>query len=225
MRKTVCRGMAWMMAAMMLAGALGVTASAKGRMGRMEPGYTFQEAAPWDAPEDMGQVPFEEPELDSQMYDEDAEDGAMYDEDEEYKELKVAKNSVTIRETKKHTIKIQTRLSKKTKITYEVSNPKVATVSKKGVIRGLKAGKTTVTVTTSNGYQAIIEVTVKKMAGTQKAGVKKGQTSAQNPQVVPEDTTAENVTAEEAAVEEKTTEETVTDAETEDAAATEGEEW
>ena len=49
----------------------------------------------------------------------------------------------------------------KTTFTFKSSKPKVATVSKKGVVKGKKKGKTTITVTAPNGMTARIKVTVK----------------------------------------------------------------
>ena len=49
---------------------------------------------------------------------------------------------------------------------YTVKNKKIATVSAKGVVTGVKAGTTTVTVKTHNGLTATVNVTVAKKAGT-----------------------------------------------------------
>ena len=48
-----------------------------------------------------------------------------------------------------------------TTLTWASSNKKIATVSKKGVVKGVKKGKVTITVTTANGLQKTIKVTVK----------------------------------------------------------------
>lgn len=48
------------------------------------------------------------------------------------------------------------------KITWKTSNKKVVTVSSKGKIKGVKTGKATITVTTSNGKKATCKVTVVK---------------------------------------------------------------
>jgi|GEM_PF-969054 len=46
-------------------------------------------------------------------------------------------------------------------VTWTSSNPKIATVSNKGVVKGIKAGTVTITVkTTDGGYEATCEVTV-----------------------------------------------------------------
>ena len=47
------------------------------------------------------------------------------------------------------------------KVTWTSSNSKVATVSKKGVVKALKKGKATITVTTANNKKASIKITVK----------------------------------------------------------------
>ena len=48
-----------------------------------------------------------------------------------------------------------------TTLTWATNNKKIATVSKKGVVKGVKKGKVTITVTTANGLQKTIKVTVK----------------------------------------------------------------
>jgi len=50
----------------------------------------------------------------------------------------------------------------KTTLTWTSSNKKVATVSKKGVVKAIKPGKVKITVKTSNGKKATITITVKK---------------------------------------------------------------
>lgn len=47
------------------------------------------------------------------------------------------------------------------KLSWSSSDKSVATVTSKGLVKGVKAGKTTITVTTDNGYSASIVVTVK----------------------------------------------------------------
>jgi len=49
----------------------------------------------------------------------------------------------------------------RTALTWTSSNPKVATVSRKGVVKARKKGRTTVTVTTANGKKASITIKVK----------------------------------------------------------------
>ena len=48
---------------------------------------------------------------------------------------------------------------------YESSNPKRATVSAKGVVKGVKAGSATITVTMKDGSQLKVKVTVRKAPG------------------------------------------------------------
>ena len=48
---------------------------------------------------------------------------------------------------------------------YESSNPKRATVSTKGVVKGVKAGSATITVTMKDGSQLKVKVTVRKAPG------------------------------------------------------------
>lgn len=47
------------------------------------------------------------------------------------------------------------------KLSWSSSDKSVATVTSKGLVKGVKAGKATITVTTDNGYSASIVVTVK----------------------------------------------------------------
>lgn len=72
--------------------------------------------------------------------------------------LKVAKSSVTLKVGKTSTIKATATPAKT--ITYKSSNTKVATVSKKGVIKAKKKGTAKITVT-CNGVKKTVKVTVK----------------------------------------------------------------
>lgn len=74
-------------------------------------------------------------------------------------QLTLAKSSATIKKGKKVTIKATA--TPKAKITYKSSNKKVATVTSKGVVKGIKAGKATITVS-ANGVSKKFKVTVKK---------------------------------------------------------------
>ena len=49
-----------------------------------------------------------------------------------------------------------------TALTWSSSDKKIATVSKKGVVKGVKPGTVTITVKTANGKKATIKLTVKK---------------------------------------------------------------
>ena len=67
----------------------------------------------------------------------------------------------------KETLVLQPTLPAKThaSFTWSVKNKKIATVSKDGVVKGVKAGSTTVTVKTHNGKQATVTVKVLKAPG------------------------------------------------------------
>ena len=54
------------------------------------------------------------------------------------------------------------KLGKRTKVIYVSSNKKVATVTKKGVVKGVKKGNAVITVQTKKGAVATFKVTVKK---------------------------------------------------------------
>lgn len=72
--------------------------------------------------------------------------------------LKLTKKSVTVKKGKKAKIKLKAVPTGK--ITYKSSNKKVATVTKKGVIKGVKAGSCKITVT-CNGVKKVLKVKVK----------------------------------------------------------------
>ena len=63
-----------------------------------------------------------------------------------------------IKKGKKATIKATAM--PKTKIAYQSKNKKVATVNSKGVVRGIRKGKTTILVT-ANGKTVKVQITVK----------------------------------------------------------------
>ena len=66
------------------------------------------------------------------------------------------------------------------KITWSTSDKKIATVSSNGVVKGIKAGKVTITAKTSNGKKATCTVTVKNPTVTLKktsATIKVGKTT------------------------------------------------
>ena len=88
----------------------------------------------------------------------------------EFDDGTVKPNRITITNGKKATVKagktlqLKTKLypaKAKTKLTWESSNTKVATVSGKGLVKGIKAGKAKITVKTANGKKATITITVK----------------------------------------------------------------
>ena len=72
--------------------------------------------------------------------------------------VKLAKTSATIKVKK--TVTIKATATPSGKITYKTSNKKVATVSSKGVVKGVKKGTATITVS-CNGATAKFKVTVK----------------------------------------------------------------
>jgi hypothetical protein len=72
--------------------------------------------------------------------------------------LTVSKTALTIKKGKTATIKATTLPS--AKATFTSSNKKVATVSSKGVVKGVKKGKATITVK-ANGKTVKVKVTVK----------------------------------------------------------------
>ena len=77
-------------------------------------------------------------------------------------DITLNKTEVTIKKGK--TFKLKATLTPKNstdKVTYKSSKSKVASVSKKGVIKAKKKGTTTITVKTSSGKKAKCKVTVK----------------------------------------------------------------
>lgn len=73
--------------------------------------------------------------------------------------LTLSKTSATIKKGK--TVTIKASAAPAAKITYKSSNKKVATVNAKGVVKGKKAGKATITVS-ANGVSRTFTVKVKK---------------------------------------------------------------
>ena len=87
--------------------------------------------------------------------------------------------SVGVKE--KVTLKPQVNEGARVKYTWTTGNKKVATVSKKGVVTGVKAGTTEITVKTQNGLTATVKVTVlaapkKVTLGRNKAEIAAGYT-------------------------------------------------
>ena len=78
------------------------------------------------------------------------------------------KSKLTVKVKKKVTIKAKqkaksgTKIKKKRAIKFESSDPSIATVSKKGVVKGVKPGKCTIYVYAQNGLSKKVKVTVKK---------------------------------------------------------------
>lgn len=74
------------------------------------------------------------------------------------KALEVSKTTLSVKKGKKVTIKATTTPT--AKVTYTSSDKKVATVTSKGVVKGIKKGKATITVK-ANGKTIKVKVTVK----------------------------------------------------------------
>ena len=81
---------------------------------------------------------------------------------------KAKKNKVTVKVKKTFKLAAKTvpqskklKVKKHRVVMYESSNPTVASVTKKGVIKGLKKGKCKVYAYAQNGVFAVITVTVK----------------------------------------------------------------
>lgn len=72
--------------------------------------------------------------------------------------LKITKKKLTLKKGKK--AKIRVKVTPKGKITYKSSNKKVATVTKKGVVKGVKKGSCKITVK-CNGLKKVVKVNVK----------------------------------------------------------------
>ena len=107
------------------------------------------------------------------------------------KSISGLKKKVTV--SKGKTLKLKPVLSPKNsteKVSYSSSNPKVATVSSKGVIKGIKAGTAKVTVK-SGSKKVVVTVTVPKTATKKISGIKatltikKGKTSKLTPKLSP----------------------------------------
>ena len=73
-----------------------------------------------------------------------------------------AKKSYSVKAGKKITLKTKLTPAKaKTTLTWSSSNKKIATVTQKGVVKGIRKGTVTITVKTANGKKATVKVTVK----------------------------------------------------------------
>ncbi|MCR5202118.1 MAG: carbohydrate-binding domain-containing protein [Lachnospiraceae bacterium] len=79
------------------------------------------------------------------------------------KKIKLNKSKVTIKVGKKVTLKLKN--AKKKKVKWKSKNKKIATVTKKGVVKGKKKGKTTI-IATYKGKKYKCKVTVKKAAAS-----------------------------------------------------------
>lgn len=74
--------------------------------------------------------------------------------------LKNTKATIKVGKTTKLAIKSKTLKTDKVS-QYSTSDKKIATVSKKGVVKGIKAGTATITVKMKSGANATCKVTVK----------------------------------------------------------------
>ena len=74
------------------------------------------------------------------------------------KVFKIAKTKLTIKKGK--SAKIKVTVSPKTKIKFKSSKPKIAKVTKKGVVKALKKGSAKITVT-AFGKKKVVKVKVK----------------------------------------------------------------
>ncbi|MDO4337052.1 MAG: penicillin-binding Tp47 domain C-containing protein [Eubacteriales bacterium] len=72
--------------------------------------------------------------------------------------LKLAKTSASVKKGK--TVTVKATATPAGKVTYKTANKKIATVTSKGVVKGISRGKTTITVT-CNGVSKKFTVTVK----------------------------------------------------------------
>ena len=75
--------------------------------------------------------------------------------------VSLSKSKLTVRKGKKATLKVRLPAGTGGGYTFKSSNPKIAAVSDGGVVKGIKKGKATITVTTYNGHEARCAVTVK----------------------------------------------------------------
>ncbi len=72
-----------------------------------------------------------------------------------------AKKNYSVKVGKKIALKTSLTPAKaKTRLTWTSSNKKIATVSSKGVVKGIRKGKVVITVKTANGKKAKVKVTV-----------------------------------------------------------------
>lgn len=76
------------------------------------------------------------------------------------RELKINKTEVTMKSGQKFKIKYSIPKGTYTKVTYKSSNKNVVKVNAKGVCTGLKKGRATVSVVTSNGIKKKCKITI-----------------------------------------------------------------
>ncbi len=76
--------------------------------------------------------------------------------------IRFEKSSLTLKVGKQQKLKVSVKPGNTTdSITWRTSNKKIVTVSKNGVIKGVRKGKASITVKTSSGKKAVCKVTVK----------------------------------------------------------------
>ena len=76
--------------------------------------------------------------------------------------IQFAKKQYSVKKGKKITLKTSlTPAAAKTTLTWSSDNKKIATVTKNGVVKGIRKGTVTITVKTANGKTASVKVTVK----------------------------------------------------------------
>jgi hypothetical protein len=107
------------------------------------------------------------------------------------KKIKLASKKITLKKGSKQTLTpVITPITSQDKVTYESSNKKVATVSKKGVVTAKAAGTAKITVK-SGSKKAVVTVVVAKTATTKitvaktSLTLKKGKTSVLKPKLTP----------------------------------------
>ena len=78
------------------------------------------------------------------------------------KSIKLNTNNITLKVGKTYTLKVTITPANATdkKLTYSSANKKIATVDTKGKIKGIKAGKTVITVTSSSNKKAVAKCNV-----------------------------------------------------------------
>ena len=84
---------------------------------------------------------------------------------EEYKAASAANPKITAKKKytvkKGKTVKMKATVSDNSKLTYKSANKKIAKVSSKGVIKGVKKGNTTITIKSASGAKKKVKVVVK----------------------------------------------------------------
>lgn len=110
------------------------------------------------------------------------------------KSIKLNKSKVTITKGKTYTLKVKVKPAKlKSKVSFVSSNKKIAKVSKKGIITGIKSGKADITAKVKGTkLKAVCKVTVKKSTANKSAS---DTVASKDTQTMPTATPATTVTA------------------------------